>query len=116
MNKSEGKIISIEFTENLIGNIAGNESAFNVSGKEYKWVDGPDNNGELLDKEYTVVETNRGATRKIWEDNNKKRLTNNGSSSEKYVSSNSQTPTKINFGLIEGGYRFTPTNNKKYQN
>jgi hypothetical protein len=54
MSKGQGKKIVIKFTEELVGDVSGNESAFTISGQEYKWVDGPDNNGPLVDKEYTI--------------------------------------------------------------
>jgi hypothetical protein len=54
MSKGQGKLITIKFTEELVGDVSGNESAFTISGQEYKWVDGPDNNGPLVDKEYTI--------------------------------------------------------------
>lgn len=34
---------------------SGNERAFTVTGKEHQWVDGPNNNGPLLDKEYQII-------------------------------------------------------------
>ncbi len=51
-----GQIITIKFTDSIVAeSIDGNISAFKVTGKEYQWVDGPDNNGPLIDKEYQVV-------------------------------------------------------------
>lgn len=49
-NKGEGKQIAIKFTEDLIGDVGGNESAFAITGKEHKYV-----NGSLLDKVYTLI-------------------------------------------------------------
>ena len=55
MSKAEGKRIIIKFTEPITSDVLGNEDAFTVTGKEYKWVDGPDYNGLLIDKNYQVV-------------------------------------------------------------
>lgn len=54
MSKSEGKKISIKFTQPIIGDISTNISAFAITGKEYLYTDGPDNNGPLIDKIYTI--------------------------------------------------------------
>ena len=40
MSKGEGLKIGIRFTEDLVGDISGNENAFTVTGKEYKYVNG----------------------------------------------------------------------------
>ena len=51
-----GQVITIKFTDSIVAeSIDGNISAFSVTGQEYQWVDGPDNNGPLVDKEYQVV-------------------------------------------------------------
>lgn len=57
MSKSDGKIIAIKFTLPLVGDVSGNESAFTITGKEYLYTDGSDNNGVLVDKTYTIVST-----------------------------------------------------------
>jgi len=62
MNKGQGKIVTIKFTEDLVGDVSGNESAFTISGQEYQWVDGPDNNGPLIDKTYQVETVQRHPT------------------------------------------------------
>lgn len=56
MNKGLGGKIVIKFTEKLISTGAFYESptAFTISGKEYKWVDGPNDNGELVDVTYQI--------------------------------------------------------------
>lgn len=55
MSKADGKKIAIKFTEPLVGDVSGNQLAFTVSGKEYKWVDGPNHNGPFINKEYEVA-------------------------------------------------------------
>ena len=50
MSKSDGLKIGIRFTEDLTGDVSGSVSAFSITGKEYKYV-----NGELIDKSYQVV-------------------------------------------------------------
>lgn len=50
MSKGLGQKIGIKFTEDLIGDVSGNESAFTITGQEYKYVNGP-----LVDKEYQVA-------------------------------------------------------------
>lgn len=54
MSKGEGKKIAIKFTLPLVGDVGGNENAFTVSGQEYQYTDGPDNNVGLTNKEYVV--------------------------------------------------------------
>ena len=55
MSKGEGKKIAIKFTQPLIGDVTENESAFTVTGQEYQYIDGPDNNGQLINKTYVVT-------------------------------------------------------------
>lgn len=55
MSKPEGKKIAIKFTQPLIGDVTGNENAFIVTGQEYQYIDGPNNNGQLVNKTYTVT-------------------------------------------------------------
>lgn len=62
MSKSEGLKIGIKFTEDLVGDVSGNESAFKVTGQEYKYVGGP-----LIDKQYVVDKVERYPIQKIWE-------------------------------------------------
>lgn len=55
MSKGEGKKIAIKFTQPLVGNVTGSTNAFTVTGQEYQYTDGLDNNGALINKTYTVV-------------------------------------------------------------
>ena len=55
MSKAEGKKITIKFTHPLAGDITGNANAFTVTGQEYQFTDGPNNNGTLVNKVYTVT-------------------------------------------------------------
>jgi len=50
MSKELGKKIAIKFTQPIITNVDGNESAFKVSGKEYNYEPG----GSLVDAEYQI--------------------------------------------------------------
>lgn len=54
MSKAEGKIIGIKFSLPLVGDVTGNEDAFIITGQEYEYTDGPDHNGKLVSKTYTV--------------------------------------------------------------
>lgn len=54
MSKSEGLKIGIKFNEDLAGDVNENKSAFTITGKEYKYV-----NGSLLDKTYIVDKVER---------------------------------------------------------
>ena len=66
MSKSEGKNIGIKFTDDITTvDVSFNAPAFKVTGQEYQWVDGPDNNGPLIDKSYTVGSVERYAAEKI---------------------------------------------------
>lgn len=67
MNKGKGKKIAIKFNLPLIGDLEGNEGAFTISGQEYLYTDGPDNNGELVDKDYQVEKVERYPIPKVWE-------------------------------------------------
>lgn len=64
MSKGEGRYVGIKFTEELIGDISGNESAFAIAGKEYKYVNGP-----LIDKEYQVKKVERYPAGRLYQDN-----------------------------------------------
>ena len=66
MSKGEGRNIIIKFTDDLVGDVSDNINAFTVTGKEYQWVDGPDNNGPLLDKEYVIDKVERYGTPPLW--------------------------------------------------
>lgn len=88
MSKTEGKRIIIDFTLPLNGNVTGNEDAFTISGKEFLYVDGPDNNGKLIDKEYTVESVERYGIVPQWQMNGIKKL----SCEEVEASSVNQTP------------------------
>ena len=56
MAKGIGGKIAIKFTEKLIddGSFYENPEAFIIYGEEYKWVDGPDNNGPLIIVVYEI--------------------------------------------------------------
>lgn len=62
MSKGEGKKIVIRFTEDIVGEVTGNELAFNVSGKEYQYVQGLDYNGKLIDKQYKPLSVEKHPT------------------------------------------------------
>jgi hypothetical protein len=68
MSKGEGRNIVIKFTDDLVGDVSDNINAFTITGKEYQWVDGPDNNGPLLDKEYAIDKVERYGVVPIWKD------------------------------------------------
>lgn len=51
---TQGKQIGIQFSEPLINGIEGNEPAFTVTGQEYLYVNGPTDNGSIVDTEYEV--------------------------------------------------------------
>ena len=57
MSKALGKQIAIDFTQNLLGDVSGNQAAFTVSGQEYKYVPG----GPLVNKTYAVESVSRKA-------------------------------------------------------
>ena len=61
MSKGEGRKIAIKFTDDLVGDVAGNEGAFSVKGKEYNHV-----NGVLIDGDYQVEKVERYPTPKEW--------------------------------------------------
>lgn len=58
-DKRKGEKIIIEFTLPLIGDVSDSVNSFKISGKEYIFVDGPDHNGELVNKEYSVTNINK---------------------------------------------------------
>lgn len=60
MSKGEGKKIAIKFTKDLTG-VVGNKDAFAITGKEYKYVNGP-----LVNKEYQVDKVERYPVPKEW--------------------------------------------------
>lgn len=61
MSKGDGLKIGIKFTEDLVGDVTGNESAFTITGQEYKYVDGP-----LIDGDYLVDKVERYPAPKKW--------------------------------------------------
>lgn len=62
MSKGQGRNIVIKFTDDITTeDIGANKSAFKVSGKEYKYVNGP-----LLDKEYAIDKVERYGIVPIW--------------------------------------------------
>lgn len=63
MSKSDGLKIGIRFTEDLVGDITGNESAFTITGKEYQYV-----NGSLIDGDYLIDRVERYPITKVWQD------------------------------------------------
>lgn len=63
MSKGEGRKIAIKFTDDLVGDVAGNEGAFSVKGKEYNHVD-----GVLIDGDYQIETVERYPIKRIWED------------------------------------------------
>jgi len=62
MSKGEGKKIVIKFTQDLVSDVSGNESAMTITGQEFQHVDGP-----LLDKEYYTAKIERYPTLREWE-------------------------------------------------
>jgi hypothetical protein len=65
MSKGQGRNIVIKFTDDITTeDISANKSAFTVSGKEYKYVNGP-----LLDKEYVIDKVERYGVVPIWKIN-----------------------------------------------
>lgn len=68
MSKAEGRNVIIKFTDDLVGDVSDNINAFTITGEEYQWVDGPDNNGPLLDKEYQIDKVERYGVVPIWKD------------------------------------------------
>lgn len=63
MSKSDGLKIGIRFTEDLIGDVSGNEESFTITGKEYQYV-----NGNLLDKTYIVDKVERYPADRLYQD------------------------------------------------
>ena len=63
MSKSEGLKIGIKFTEDLVGDISENESAFKATGQEYKYIGGP-----LMGKEYVVDKVERYPSTPIYKE------------------------------------------------
>lgn len=71
--KGQGAKIGIKFTEELVGDISGNEFAFTVEGREYKYV-----NGALIDGDYRVESVERYPVLKVWELGESLKLDNPG--------------------------------------
>lgn len=61
MSKGFGQQIAIKFTEDLVGDISGNELAFSVNGKEFKYV-----NGSLIDGDYQIKTIERYPISPLW--------------------------------------------------
>ena len=61
MSKGDGLKIGIKFTEDLVGDVSGNESAFAITGQEYEYV-----NGVLVDREYQVEKVERYGVPALW--------------------------------------------------
>lgn len=61
MSKGDGLKIGIKFTEDLVGDVSGNEPAFAITGQEYKYVGGP-----LIDKQYVVGKIERYPVQRLW--------------------------------------------------
>ena len=62
MSKGEGKKIVIRFTEDIVGEVVGNELAFSIKGKEHLYVQGLDYNGKLVDKQYKPISVEKHPT------------------------------------------------------
>lgn len=63
MSKGLGQKIAIKFTDDLVGDVIGNESAFDITGQEYKYVNGP-----LIDGNYLVDKVERYPIARIYQD------------------------------------------------
>lgn len=61
MSKSLGQKIGIKFTEDLVGDVSGNESAFSVTGQQYKYI-----NGVLIDGDYQIDKIERYPIQSLW--------------------------------------------------
>lgn len=103
--KGQGAKIGIEFTEELKGNIEGNESAFTIKGKEYKYVD-----GELIDGDYKVESVERYPIQRVWELEQAIELENVGEIKET-VGWNTNDFGIGNPATGTRGYKFIPNNN-----
>jgi hypothetical protein len=55
MSKAEGKRIAIKFNIPLVGDVSGNSAAFTITGQEYQWSNGPNYNGPIVNKTYSVT-------------------------------------------------------------
>ena len=62
MSKGEGLKIGIKFTQDIVGDISGNENAFTVTGKEYQYV-----NSVLIPGNYIVNTVERHPTAIAWQ-------------------------------------------------
>ena len=62
MSKGEGLKIGIKFTQDIVGDISGNELAFKVTGQEYKYINGP-----LIDGDYQIASVERYPILPVWE-------------------------------------------------
>lgn len=62
MSKGEGKKVVIRFTEDIVGEVTGNELAFNITGQEYQYVQGLDHNSKLIDKQYKPLSVEKHPT------------------------------------------------------
>ena len=100
MSKADGLKIGIRFTEDLVGDVSGNESAFTIGGQEYKYV-----GGVLLDKDYIVDKVERYPVARLWEINNSVPLLNNLVLDNGY---------HLNSIEVSGGYSENLTHNKTY--
>jgi len=74
MSKEEGKKIAVKFTLPLMGDVSGNENAFIITGQEYLFTDGPDNNGPLITKTYSVSNVRRYDFPHAWQISNQLEL------------------------------------------
>lgn len=109
MSKGDGLKIGIKFTDDLVGDVSDNINAFTITGKEYQWVDGPDNNGPLLDKEYQIDKVERYPIQRIWELGEELTLESIGEITE-VVGWNTDVFGTGNPSTGTRGYKFKPTN------
>ena len=61
MSKGLGQKIAIKFTEDLVGDVSGNENAFTIIGQEYQYVNGP-----LVNTIYDIENVERYGVIPLW--------------------------------------------------
>lgn len=105
MSKSDGLKIGIRFTEDIVGDISGNESAFTITGQEYQYVNGP-----LIDGNYLVDKVERYPIQRVWELGDTLELDNVGEVIE-IVGWNTNSFGLGNPATGTRGYKFKPINN-----
>lgn len=107
MSKAEGRNIIIKFTDDLVGDVSDNINAFTVTGKEYQWVDGPDNNGLLLDKGYQIDRIERYGFVPIWKIEEEAKLDSDGEPIQSQTW-NVDVPSTGNPATGTRGFKFSP--------